>query len=208
MFRIESDDDISYHLLRNDISVFYDGESFIGEVEDNEYSFDMVVRGILNLLSSQNNILMLHSVGFLYKDMAYILAGEEGKGKSTIANELLENNIVILSDEINFVSPISDGGSYAWGSPFMGEVFSPRPKEKFLLSTLMVISEHGPNRCKEIPKDKFITKFMRNIINYGSTTNMSLRFFYTTLELLEGVNFCALSFKKNEFWRWFCEQNM
>lgn len=66
--------------------------------------------------------LLLHSSGVLYQGRAYLFVGHSGAGKTTLSRMALHEHAGILSDDINVVLPLPDGGFAASAVPFAGEL--------------------------------------------------------------------------------------
>ena len=83
-----------------------------------------VLENFLRILIAYHGLdcggVLLHSVGLVQEDHAFVFIGRSGTGKTTLARKAAAAGACVLSDDINLVSP-ENGGFRAHQVPFTGE---------------------------------------------------------------------------------------
>ncbi len=112
----------------NFIATISDGlkakESNLSVINEEDLVSPIVFENYLRVLAAHYVLkqggLLLHSAGLIIDGAAYLFPGFSNAGKTTLARKAFDQNILILSDDINLVLP-SKGGYEAYAVPFSGE---------------------------------------------------------------------------------------
>lgn len=183
-------------LAREDIAVAEGADGvFAGTVEDEPFSFDMALRGLLNLAAARRGLLMVHSLGTLSGGTAAVFPGLESAGKSTLGRLRRAAGETILSDEIMVLRP-GAGPVEAAGTPFMGELPGPRPAGFFPLRELDLLSGWGRDAALPLDRRAALPRFLRQVINYAPGTALSEAFFATAVRVIAGTSPRAFYFTR------------
>lgn len=86
----------------------------------NPYSLDAVMRILHSLILAERGGFLLHAASAICDGRAYLFSGVSGAGKTTMTR-LAPPDITLLTDEISYLRPGSDGYN-AFGTPFAGEL--------------------------------------------------------------------------------------
>lgn len=168
---------------REDIAVAEAGDgSFAGRVEDEPFSFDMLLRGLVNLSCARAGRLLLHAAGFAEGGRAQVHPGLEGAGKSTLARRRLAEGAALLSDEMVVVDPLACA---ACGTPFMGELPDPRPRGFLPLERIEIVSGWGRDGASPLSPLAALRRLSPLAVNYGPGTELSGRFYAALVALVE-----------------------
>ena len=78
------------------------------------------LRPLVAHLALDHGGVLLHSVGVLHRERAFLFSGRSNAGKTTLARKAAAAGYRVLSDDINLVSEVN-GGFWAHKVPFTGE---------------------------------------------------------------------------------------
>ena len=91
-----------------------------GELLENVYMLDSLLRISMSLLLLERGGLLLHSSGVMRDGRVLISFGPSGAGKTTVARSVPEADV--LCDEVMALLPQPDGSVRAIGTPFHGDL--------------------------------------------------------------------------------------
>lgn len=195
-FHIHEPEPDVFHLTRRDVDVTVRQGKCMGVLQDSDYSFDMLLRGLLNLHAGFSGLLMCHAAILSHDGRAHVFMGRPDAGKTTLSR-CAPDSWQVLSDEVAFLQP---EGLQAAGSPFLGEIHGPRSREFLPLDRVNEIIGHGSFRRSEQSGLASVPMLLRHTINYGPQTSLSDRFFAAAAGFSERMSVASLCIPRERFW--------
>ena len=124
----------------------------------NPFSYPIDQLLMISLLPQEQGLLV-HSCGFVYKNKGYLFIGSSGAGKSTLSRILQKNNILVLNDDRVAVRK-RHGRFYTYGTPWHGteEIVSP---EIAPLKGLFFLKKDIKNRLQKISLSDAVSKLIK-----------------------------------------------
>lgn len=166
---------------------------FAGACEDEPFSFDMLLRGLVNLDGARRGLLLLHALAVHRGGRAFVHPGLEGAGKSTLARRRLAEGFGILSDELVVVDPAARA---ACATPFMGECALPRPRPFLPVERFAILDGWGEDAERPLTPVAALRRLAPLVVNYGPGTPLSERLFTLAADLVDALPCRALRFTR------------
>jgi len=182
---------------RGDFRARWNPESGRGHVRQspNPYALDSVLRILHSLILARRHGFLLHAASGICGDLdprAYLFSGVSGAGKTTIAR-LAPADVTLLSDEISYVVPNTDG-YLACGTPFSGELGTPGENCSAPVAALFFLEKGRENRIEEIAPAEAAQRLMRNILFFAEDRELVERVFATACDFVQKVPVRRLTF--------------
>ena len=196
-----SDDDVRVYrdgrdwlLERGDFQARWDPLTGCGRVRQtsNPYALDSVLRILHSLVLSSRGGFLLHAASAICDGRAYLFSGVSGAGKTTLTR-LAPSSVVLLTDEISYVRPISTGYC-AYGTPFSGELAKAGENASAPVSALFFLEKGLENRVEELPPAEAVRRLMRNILFFAEDGELVEKLFATACDFVEKVPVRRLTF--------------
>ncbi len=181
-------------LQRGDFHAHWDPRSRRGRVRQNAnpYSLDSVLRILHSLILAERGGFLLHAASAICDGRAYLFSGVSGAGKTTMMR-LAPPDITLLTDEISYLRP-SDGGYFAFGTPFAGELARAGENCSAPVAALFFLEKGSDNRVDEIPSTEATRRLMRNILFFAEDHGLVEKLFATACHFVASVPIRRLTF--------------
>ncbi|MBI4834758.1 MAG: hypothetical protein HY811_08080 [Planctomycetes bacterium] len=161
-----------------------------GEVRGNIYSFDTLLRlALLQVLNLKNGFL-IHALGLGIGNNGYLLPGESGRGKTTLAKKSPQS--VVLSDELVCMR-IMNGKPIILSTPFWGEFRAPGEPFGKPLKGIYFLHKSNIIKVEKLPKGDAV-KEMLKLVLFFSRDKLS------TERLLKTVRQCIMETPCYNIW--------
>jgi hypothetical protein len=179
---------------RGDFRVRWNPQTARGSVEQNPnpYSLDTVLRIMHSLILAGRGGFLLHAASAVCDGQAYLFSGISGAGKTTIAR-LAPPDVTLLTDEISYVRPRTDGYS-AFGTPFAGELAKAGENCSAPLSAVFFLEKGPENRLEELKPSEAVGRLMRNILFFAEDGQLVEKLLATACEFVASVPIRRLMF--------------
>jgi len=196
-----SDDDVrvrrdgdDWLIERGDFHARWDPRSGRGSVRQNAnpYSLDSVLRILHSLILAQRGGFLLHAASAICDGRAYLFSGVSGAGKTTMTR-LAPADITLLTDEISYLRPNTDGYS-AFGTPFAGELARAGENCTAPVSALFFLEQGLENRVDELSSAEAVRRLMRNILFFAEDQGLVEKLLATACEFVARVPIRRLTF--------------
>jgi hypothetical protein len=196
-----SDDDVrvrrngaEWLLERGDFQARWDPLTGRGHVRQNPnpYALDSVLRILHSLVLSARGGFLLHAASAICDGRAYLFSGISGAGKTTLTR-LAPADVTLLTDEISYVQPNSDGYA-ACGTPFAGELAKAGENCTAPVSALFFLDQGPENRVDELPPAEAVRCLMRNILFFAEDHALVEKLLATACDFVEKVPVRRLTF--------------
>jgi hypothetical protein len=211
-----SDDDVrvrrdgaEWLLERGDFQARWDPRTGRGLVSQspNPYALDSVLRILHSLVLAARGGFLLHAASAIANgatgaparppvigagNQAFLFSGVSGAGKTTISR-LAPPDVALLTDEVSYVRPSSDGYS-AYGTPFAGDFGRPGENRAAPVSTLFFLEKGPENRIDDMPPAEAARRLMRNILFFADEPQLVEMIFATACDFIQRVPVRRLTF--------------
>ncbi|MBZ5657186.1 MAG: hypothetical protein LAO56_18120 [Acidobacteriia bacterium] len=183
-----------WRIERGDFRAQWDPDSGRGWVEQtpNPYSLDSALRILHSLILAARGGFLLHAASAACDGRAYLFSGVSGAGKTTMTR-LAPSGIRLLTDEISYVRP-GNGGYWAYGTPFAGELAKAGENCTAPVSALFFLEKGPSNRIDEISPAEAVRRLMRNILFFGDDRELVEKLLATACDFVAGVPIRRLTF--------------
>jgi hypothetical protein len=158
----------------------------------NPYSPDSVIRILHSLILAERGGFLLHSASGICEGQAYLFSGVSGAGKTTMTR-LAPSDTTLLTDEISYIRPGSDG-YLSFGTPFAGELAKSGENCSAPLAGLFFLEKGPENRIDEIPSVEAVRCLMRNILFFAEDRTLVEKLFATACDFVNRVPIRRLTF--------------
>ncbi|MBF0433092.1 MAG: hypothetical protein HQK83_17570 [Fibrobacteria bacterium] len=186
---------IGYKIMRNDLHFTLrhnQGKLFL---TPSVYAFDAFLRVFYSSFLPDNNALLLHSSGIVYKNKAYVFSGPSGAGKTTITRLL---NKKTLNDEIVALKIVKNkhGSTVAvYATPFWGEMGSgPDFQPEFKLASVFFLEKDYITRKELLSVEEALPKFMRCCCFFEKNTKQTNKMMNLAIEFITNLSVYKLYF--------------
>ena len=196
-----SDDDVrvrrerdAWLIERGDFHARLDPRTGRGTVQQNAnpYALDSVLRILHSLILAERGGFLLHAASAIYDGRAYLFSGVSGAGKTTITR-LAPPDITLLTDEISYLRPSSDGYA-AFGTPFAGELAKAGENCTAPVSALFFLEKGAGNRVDELSSAESVRRLMRNILFFAEDHGLVEKLLATACDFVSRVPIRRLTF--------------
>ncbi|MFY9561160.1 MAG: hypothetical protein WAQ52_13075 [Terriglobales bacterium] len=196
-----SDDDVrvrrdgpEWLLERGDFQAHWDPRTGRGHVRQNAnpYALDSVLRILHSLVLAARGGFLLHAASAICDGQAYLFAGVSGAGKTTLAR-LAPPDVTLLTDEISYVRPSSNGYS-ACGTPFAGELAQAGENCAAPVSALFFLEKGPQNQVDELSSSQVVRRLMRNILFFAEDRELVENLLATACDFVKQVPVRRLTF--------------
>lgn len=196
-----ADDDVRVYrgngrwlLERGDFRAEWDPAARRGRIRQsaNPYSIDTVLRIVHTLVLAREGGFLLHAASAVRNGKAFVFAGVSGAGKTTLSR-LAPPDADLLSDEISYVRK-EDGGYYAYGTPFAGELARVGENLRAPLNTIYLLNQGMENRVSSMGKAEAARGILTNTLFFAKDVELVQAVFLSALELVERVPVHRLTF--------------
>jgi hypothetical protein len=158
----------------------------------NPYSLDSVLRILHSLIIAERGGFLLHAASAICDGRAYLFSGVSGAGKTTMTR-LAPADITLLTDEISYLRPSSDGYS-AFGTPFAGELAKAGENCTAPVAALFFLEQGPENRVDELPPAEAVRRLMRNILFFAEDQGLVEKLLATACDFVSRVPIRRLTF--------------
>ncbi len=139
------------------------------------------IREVLSNYLPHHNGFLLHSAGLLIDDMAFLLCGGTGSGKTHFVRLYEE---LSMGDEIMGVRKIGDK-FWAYSTPFGGE-FPAKNNIKAEIEKVIILQKN--KRPEKLKKDKALWEILKNVIIFKNDKITSQKLLDILKEFIEVVD--------------------
>jgi len=183
-----------WRMERGDLRAEFDSDTNRGVIRQtaNPYAIDSALRVIHTLLLSNQGGFLLHAASAIRNDKAYVFSGVSGAGKTTIAR-LAPPDATLLTDEASYLRP-EDGGYFAYGTPFAGELARIGEPAKAPVEKLLLLAKGPENRLDRVPTSAAARLLMRNILFFARDAAAVARVFNSACDFVARVPVYVLTF--------------
>ncbi len=158
----------------------------------NPYSLDAVMRILHSLILAERGGFLLHAASAICDGRAYLFSGVSGAGKTTMTR-LAPPDITLLTDEISYLRPGSDGYN-AFGTPFAGELAKAGENCTAPVAALFFLEQGPENRIEEMSSAEAARRLMRNILFFAEDPDLVQKLLATACDFVSRVPIRRLTF--------------
>jgi hypothetical protein len=198
---MEPEDDIRvlraggrWRLERGDFCAEWDPATGRGRVRQsaNPYAIDAVLRIVHTLVLAKKGGLLMHAASAIRNNEAFVFAGVSGAGKTTLAR-MAPADVHLLSDEISYVRR-EDGGYWAYGTPFAGELAKSGENMRAPLAAIYLLVQGRENRIAPIGSADAARGILTNTLFFARDVELVQAVFMAALDLAQSVPVSILTF--------------
>jgi hypothetical protein len=161
----------------------------------NPYSMDAVLRILHSLLLAKQGGFLLHAASAIRNGRAFLFAGVSGAGKTTMAR-LAPPDAALLTDEISYVTK-QDGGYFAVGTPFFGELARAGENLRAPIECLYLLAKGPENKIDPIAGAEAVRALLGNILFFARDPKFVKLVFDAALDFVSHVPVRRLTFVPN-----------
>jgi hypothetical protein len=158
----------------------------------NPYSLDSVLRIVHTLLLARNGGFLVHASSAVRNGRAFLFSGISGAGKTTMAR-LAPPDVSLLTDEISYVTR-QDGGYFAVGTPFFGELARAGENLRAPIDTLYLLAKGSENKIEPIIGANAVRGLLGNILFFARDPELVKLVFDAAFDFVSQVHVCQLTF--------------
>jgi hypothetical protein len=162
------------------------------QLAPNPYAIDAVLRIVHTLALAKNGGRLLHAASAIRNNQAFVFAGVSGAGKSTMAS-MAPPDVHLLTDEISYVRR-EDGGYFAYGTPFAGELGKSGENLRAPLAAIYLLAQGSENRIIPIGNAQAARGLLTNTLFFAQDIELVQAVFMSALEMAEAVPVSVLTF--------------
>jgi hypothetical protein len=187
-------EDKEWLLERGDFQARWNPVTGRGHVRQNPnpYALDSVLRILHSLVLTARGGFLLHAASAVCEGQAYLFSGVSGAGKTTVTR-VAPDSVTLLTDEISYVRPSSDGYS-AHGTPFAGELAKAGENTVAPVSALFFLEKGLENRVDELPPAEAVRRLMRNVLFFAEDRELVEQLLATACNFVQKVPVRTLTF--------------
>lgn len=195
------DEDVHVHregarwcMRRGDFRAEWDPESREGWIRQtaNPYSLDSVLRIVHTLVLAREGGRLMHASSAVRNGRAFLFSGVSGVGKTTMAS-LAPPDVKLLTDEMSFVRR-EEGGYFAYGTPFAGDLARPGENIRAPLDTIYLLRQGPENRIEDLDMAEAVRGILANTLFFAQDPELVQAVFAGAVELAAGVPVKRLTF--------------
>jgi hypothetical protein len=185
----------TWRMERGDFRAQWDPVARAGRVRQsaNPYSIDSVLRIVHTLTLAGRGGFLVHAASAVRGGRGYVFAGASGAGKTTLSR-LAPGDARLLSDEISYVCP-EDGGYFAYGTPFAGEIGHSGDNIRAPLAAIYLLRQGEVNRIETIGRGDAVRGLLANILFFAHDDELVAAVFDAAVALAERVPVRRLTFR-------------
>jgi len=131
----------------------------------NPYALDSVLRIVHTLLLARQGGFLAHASSVIRNGRAHLFAGVSGAGKTTLVR-LAPPDVTLLTDEISYVTR-QEGGYFAAGTPFYGELARPGENLRAPIAALYLLAKGRENRIEPVAEAEAVRGLLANILFFA-----------------------------------------
>jgi hypothetical protein len=158
----------------------------------NPYSIDAVLRIVHTLILARQGGFLLHSASAIRNGKAFLFAGVSEAGKTTISR-LAPPDVTLLTDEISYVRK-QNGGYFAYGTPFTGELAKLGENVSAPISALYLLAKGSENRIDSITPGEATRYLLANLLFFAEDEELVQATFHSAFEFVNRVPVSRLTF--------------
>ena len=158
----------------------------------NPYSIDAVLRIVHTLVLSRCGGFLVHAASAVRNGKAFLFAGASGAGKTTLAS-LAPADAILLTDEVSYVRK-QEGGYFAFGTPFTGELAKPGENICAPVSALFLLAQGPQNRIDPVGDAEAVRALLANILFFAEDAESVRLVFHAACAFVDRVQVCRLTF--------------
>ena len=157
------------------------------------YSLDSVIRILHTLILAEQGGMLMHASSVAWGGRAFVFTGVSGAGKTTISR-LCPPDAHILTDEMSFLRPNTDGCHFAHGTPFSGELGRPGENLSAPLACVFLLAQGPENRIDHLSPTEAVRALMANVLYFARDDALTARVFDNAIALAARVPVRRLTF--------------
>jgi hypothetical protein len=179
---------------RGDFRAEWNPSTARGRIEQtrNPYSLDSVLRIVHTLLLAKKGGFLVHASSAIRNGRAFLFAGVSGAGKTTMAR-LAPPDAALLTDEISYVTR-QDGGYFAVGTPFFGELARAGENLRAPIECLYLLAKGPENKIEPITGAEAVGALLGNILFFARDPKFVKLVFDAALDFVSRVPVRRLTF--------------
>ena len=158
----------------------------------NPYSIDAVLRIVHTLVLARRGGFLMHSASAVRNGKAFLFAGVSGAGKTTISR-LAPPDATLLTDEISYVRK-QDGGYFAYGTPFTGELAKLGENVSAPIAALYLLAQGSENRIEPLAAGEATRELLANLLFFAEDQDLVQSTFHSACAFVDRVPVCRLTF--------------
>ncbi len=198
----DADVSVNYHsgcwsFERGDFRAEWEPATRTGRIRQtpNPYSMDAVLRILHSLLLAKQGGFLLHAASAIRNGRAFLFAGVSGAGKTTMAR-LAPPDAALLTDEISYVTK-QDGGYFAVGTPFFGELARAGENLRAPIECLYLLAKGPENKIEPIAGAEAVGALLGNILFFARDPRFVKLVFDAALDFVSHLPVRRLTFVPN-----------
>jgi len=182
---------------RNDFAVEINTKKMTGSAQAsaNIYSVDSLLRVIFSWLSTGRGGFLIHSAGIASVNHASLFVGKTGAGKSTIAKKFARKRI--LSDELVLVKLKNNKTSFAYSTPFWGELEQGSGNLERKINRVYFLNKAPALKMEQTGAGETVKKLLANTLFFIRDKKISGKILETAVRTAKTAKFYNLNFPKN-----------
>jgi hypothetical protein len=202
------DEDVHVHregrhwcMRRGDFHAEWNPDTRAGWIRQtaNPYSLDSVLRIVHTLVLAREGGRLMHASSAVRNGRAFLFSGVSGVGKTTISR-LAPPDAKLLTDEMSFVRK-EEGGYFAYGTPFAGDLAKPGENIRAPLDTIFLLVQGPENRIEDLDMAHAVRGILANTLFFAQDPELVQAVFAGAVELASRVPVRRLTFKPDaEVW--------
>ncbi len=158
------------------------------------YAIDAALRILHSLLLASQGGLLMHAASAVRNGRAFLFAGVSEAGKTTMSR-LAPPDATLLTDEISYLRPNSDGTGYlAYGTPFAGELAEPGANIRAPLAGIFLLGKGPENRIEPVGEGEAARAVLANILFFAHDAELVGKVFDTACRVARTVPVQRLTF--------------
>lgn len=183
-----------WSLRRNDFHAEWEPAARKGRIRQpaNPYSIDSVLRIVHTLVLARQGGFLLHSASAVRNGKAFLFTGVSGAGKTTISR-LAPPDATLLTDEMSYVRKL-DGGYFAFGTPFAGELAKLGENISAPIAALYLLAQGPENRVEPIAPGEAARSLLANMLFFAEDEQLVQAAFHSAFEFVSQVPVSRLTF--------------
>jgi hypothetical protein len=183
-----------WRMKRGDFHASWNPATRQGQVVQtaNPYAIDSVLRIIHTLMLAQEGGFLLHASSAVRNGKAFLFSGVSEAGKTTIAR-LAPSDVALLTDEASYIRKIN-GGYFAYGTPFAGELGVPGKNISAPIAALYLLKKASENRIEKLDPAVAVRRLLRNILFFAHESGLVHQVFEAAYAFVATVPVFQLSF--------------
>jgi hypothetical protein len=183
-----------WSLERGDFHAEWDPTSNRGSIRQsaNPYAIDSVLRIVHTLALAREGSFLVHAASAVRNGRAFLFAGASGAGKTTISR-LAPKDAILLTDEISYVRT-HEGGYFAFGTPFAGELAKSGKNVSAPIAALYLLAKGPENRIEPVGPVDAIRALLESILFFAEDPELVKSVFQAACEFVRCVPIYCLAF--------------